>query len=36
MAKDYSIKIEKAKVWQPVGNPEQLKKAEEILGEFIS
>lgn len=34
MTKDFSIKMLKSKMWQPVGNPEQLKKAEEIIDEF--
>ncbi|MFC1644715.1 NDP-sugar synthase [Patescibacteria group bacterium] len=35
MAKDFPVKIERAKLWQPVGNPEELKKAEEVLGKFL-
>lgn len=36
MAKDHPVKIEHAKMWQPVGNPDELKKAEEVLGEFVN
>lgn len=34
MTKDFPIKIIESKKWQPVGNPEQLQKAEEIIDEF--
>ncbi|MDH4330573.1 MAG: nucleotidyltransferase family protein [Candidatus Moranbacteria bacterium] len=34
MAKDYPVKIERAKLWQPIGNPDELKKAEEVLEQF--
>ncbi len=35
MAKDYEIKVVRADFWQPIGNPEDLKKAEENLHKFI-
>lgn len=35
MAKNHPIKIVKATAWQPIGSPEQLKKAEEVIGEFV-
>lgn len=35
VAKDYPVKILKSRAWQPIGNPEELKKAEEVLGEFV-
>lgn len=34
MAKDYEIKIMKARHWHPIGNPEDLKKAEKIISKF--
>ena len=34
MAKDYSVDILKATQWLPVGYPEDIKKAEEIIGKF--
>lgn len=36
MAKDYKIKVEKAKFWQPVGYPEDILKAEKIISQFSS
>ncbi|MFC1623483.1 NDP-sugar synthase [Patescibacteria group bacterium] len=36
MAKDHPVKIQCAKCWQPVGSPEELEKAEDVLSEFIS
>lgn len=35
MAKDFDVKIIPAKIWHPVGYPEDLKKAEKILDKFI-
>lgn len=35
MARDYEIKVEKARAWHPIGRPEDLKKAEEILHQFL-
>lgn len=35
MAKDFPVKVEKATNWFPVGNPEDLKKAEDIIDKFI-
>lgn len=35
MAKDYEIKVERARVWHPIGNQEDLKKAEKILERFL-
>lgn len=34
LAKDQKIKVEKASAWHPIGNPEDLKKAEEIIHKF--
>lgn len=34
MAKDCPIKCEKARIWQPIGKPEDLEKAEKVLGKF--
>ncbi len=34
MAKDFNIKLEKASQWFPIGTPEDLKKAEEIIHKF--
>jgi len=34
MAKDFKIKVEKAEFWQPVGCPEDIPKAEEIIKDF--
>lgn len=34
LAKDQKIKVEKASAWHPVGNPDDLKKAEEIIHKF--
>ncbi len=36
MAKDYPVKILKATYWQPIGYPEDLKKAEEELPKFLN
>jgi NDP-sugar pyrophosphorylase family protein len=35
MARDHKIKVEKARAWHPIGNPDDLKKAEEVLHFFI-
>jgi NDP-sugar pyrophosphorylase family protein len=35
MAADHKIKVVKARAWHPIGSPEDLKKAEEILHKFI-
>lgn len=35
MAKDYPIKIVKATMWHPIGNPEDLKNAEKVINKFI-
>ncbi len=35
MAKDYPVKVEKASDWFPIGDPEQLEKAQEIIEKFI-
>lgn len=35
MAKDHKIKVGKARAWHPIGCPEDLKKAEEVLHKFI-
>ncbi|HRY82813.1 MAG TPA: sugar phosphate nucleotidyltransferase [Candidatus Moranbacteria bacterium] len=35
MASDHKIKVVKASMWHPIGNPEDLEKAEEILHKFI-
>jgi NDP-sugar pyrophosphorylase family protein len=35
MAKDQKVKVLKATAWHPIGNPEDLKKAEEIISKFI-
>lgn len=34
MNKDYKIKVEKAEFWQPLGYPEDILKAEEIIHQF--
>ena len=34
MSKDYPIKVEKARIWQPIGCPEDLEKAEKVLHKF--
>ncbi len=34
MTKDYKIKVEKAKFWQPVGYPEDILKAGKIINQF--
>jgi len=35
MAKDHKIKVEKASQWHPIGNLDDLKKAEEIIHKFV-
>jgi NDP-sugar pyrophosphorylase family protein len=35
MARDHKIKVEKARAWHPIGNQDDLKKAEEVLHLFI-
>lgn len=35
MVKEFEVKIIPAKIWQPVGYPEDLKKAERILDKFL-
>lgn len=35
MAGDYGIKVTKARAWHPIGNPEDLKSAEENLHMFL-
>jgi bifunctional UDP-N-acetylglucosamine pyrophosphorylase/glucosamine-1-phosphate N-acetyltransferase len=35
MAKDYPVKIVRAKLWHPIGYPEDLKKAEAELDKFL-
>lgn len=35
VAKDHPVKILRAKVWCPIGKPEDLEKAEGVLGRFI-
>lgn len=35
MARDYKIKVEKAQAWHPIGNPDDLKKAKEVLHQFL-
>lgn len=34
MSKDYPIKVEKARIWQPIGCPKDLEKAEKVLHKF--
>jgi len=34
LAKDHKVKVEKASQWHPVSNPDDLKKAEEIIHKF--
>jgi NDP-sugar pyrophosphorylase family protein len=34
MSKDHKIRVEKARAWYPVGNPEDLEKAEQELPKF--
>jgi glucose-1-phosphate thymidylyltransferase len=36
MAKDFPVKVEKAGDWFPIGDPEQLEKAQEIIGKFAN
>ncbi|KKQ53488.1 MAG: Bifunctional protein GlmU [Parcubacteria group bacterium GW2011_GWD2_38_11] len=35
VAKDYPVKVEKANYWFPIGNPEDLEKAQEEIDKFI-
>lgn len=35
MARDYEIRVERATIWHPISNPEDLKKAEEVLEKFL-
>lgn len=35
MAKDYPVKILKASKWQTIGNPDDYKKAEKVIDEFL-
>lgn len=35
MAKDHEIKVHRARAWQPIGSPEDLKKAEKVLNLFL-
>ena len=35
MAKDFRVKVEKASGWLPIGNPEDLEKAEKEIGKFL-
>jgi NDP-sugar pyrophosphorylase family protein len=35
MAKDCKVKVVKATAWHPIGNPEDLKKAEEVIKKFV-
>lgn len=35
MAVDHEVKVEKTNLWHPIGNLEDLKKAEEVLHKFI-
>lgn len=35
MVKDYPIKIVKARAWHPIGNPDELSRAEETLDKFF-
>lgn len=35
MARDHKIKVEKAEHWHPIGNPDDLKKAEKVLHQFV-
>lgn len=35
MAKDFPVHVEKATEWFPIGNPEDLKKAADIIDKFI-
>ncbi len=35
MARDYSVRVEKADFWHPIGYPEDLQKAEEIIHHFV-
>ncbi len=36
MAKDYPVKVIKTKLWHPIGKPEDLEKAEQVLDQFIN
>jgi UDP-N-acetylglucosamine diphosphorylase / glucose-1-phosphate thymidylyltransferase / UDP-N-acetylgalactosamine diphosphorylase / glucosamine-1-phosphate N-acetyltransferase / galactosamine-1-phosphate N-acetyltransferase len=35
MAKDHKIKVEKARAWHPIGNPDDLKEAGNVLHMFL-
>jgi bifunctional UDP-N-acetylglucosamine pyrophosphorylase/glucosamine-1-phosphate N-acetyltransferase len=35
MARDHKIKVEKADFWHPIGNPDDLKSAGEVLHKFL-
>jgi NDP-sugar pyrophosphorylase family protein len=35
MAKNHPIKVVKATAWHPIGNPDDLEKAEKVLGKFL-
>ena len=35
MAKDFPVKVEKATLWHPIGTPEDLEKAENIIHKFF-
>lgn len=35
LANDFPVRVEKAENWFPIGNPEDLKKAEKIIDKFI-
>ncbi|NTV40986.1 MAG: nucleotidyltransferase family protein [Candidatus Moranbacteria bacterium] len=36
MAKDFPVKVEKASDWFPIGDPQQLEKAQEIIDKFTA
>lgn len=36
MAKDFPVKVEKASDWFPIGDPQQLEKAQKIIGKFTN
>ncbi|EKE25073.1 MAG: hypothetical protein ACD_5C00306G0005 [uncultured bacterium] len=35
MVKDFEIKVEKTKAWFPIGNPDDLEKAEDVIHKFV-
>ena len=35
MAKDYPVKVIKTKLWHPIGNQDDLKNAEKVIGKFL-